>query len=211
MIDGAPTGQTQPPDSVVERTRLDPFRSQRAFDVLMQALCSPGSLVDLPSAILPVEVATVALLPLALADPHTTVSVPDDARLERLVCAATGAEATSYQHAAMVAFGQPTAHRILGCRRGSPNAPEDGARVALQVQALSSRPSCRDDTVIELSGPGIPGARALAVRGLRPDALRAVSIAQVDRRAGIDVWLCSSDRWVAALPRSVTIRFPEEG
>jgi alpha-D-ribose 1-methylphosphonate 5-triphosphate synthase subunit PhnH len=58
---------------------------------------------------------------------------------------------------------------------------------------------------LSLSGPGVPGTRQLAVRGLPPAVFDAISEANQAFPAGIDTFLVTADGKVAGLPRSVRI------
>ncbi len=81
---------------------------------------------------------------------------------------------------------------------GTDDAPERGATLILQVEALGRGMPLR------LSGPGLAAAAGLAVAGL-PDgffAEWAANHALFPR--GIDIILCAGDR-LAALPRTVRI------
>lgn len=198
---------------LVARSRLDAHRSRQAFTVLLHALSAPGTVIDLPVSVLPPELPTWTVLGLALADVDTTVAIPDDPGLERIVCDATGARAAPLEEADVVGLAHPTSYRVMRCRRGSARAPQDGARVALGVGSIgeSGGGGAAASVSVELSGPGVPGRRRLRIDGLHADVVRAVALAQAGRPAGIDVWLCSADRWIAAIPRSSTLSVLEGG
>src|SRR5699024_3224068 len=91
----------------------------------------------------------------------------------------------------------PAAGELAAVRTGGAAAPEDGALVALAVPALDGGPSLR------LTGPGIPGERVIAPRGVPAD-LAAVR-AGAAFPAGFDVLLVDPAGRVLGLPRSTRI------
>mgnify|MGYP003861465097 CR=1 FL=1 len=62
-----------------------------------------------------------------------------------------------------------------------------------------------DEIVVEVSGPGVDGARRLAVAGLPAAVLDAVATANEGFPSGIDTWLVARDGTVAALSRSTRL------
>ncbi|MFC7583667.1 phosphonate C-P lyase system protein PhnH [Nonomuraea antimicrobica] len=61
------------------------------------------------------------------------------------------------------------------------------------------------ETVLTLSGPGVPGTRRLRVAGLHRDVFAALAAANAAFPAGIDTFLVARDGTVAGLPRSTRI------
>jgi len=87
---------------------------------------------------------------------------------------------------------------------GSDDAPQDGATLVVEVDALGDQPGGQG-IALNLSGPGIPDTRRLVVAGLAPAfwAWRE-SLAGAWPR-GVDLVLTHGER-VAALPRSTRIQ-----
>ena len=84
---------------------------------------------------------------------------------------------------------------------GTALAPEDGARVAIAVDDLRAD----GPDAVELSGPGIPGTRRLAVAGFPVDELLRLGQAGATFPAGFDTWLFTPDGRTTAIPRSTRV------
>jgi alpha-D-ribose 1-methylphosphonate 5-triphosphate synthase subunit PhnH len=189
--------------------RLTGARSQRAFSALLDTLARPGSIASLTDVGLPDAVPPVFVLPLALADVEVSVAVPDSTTWERFLVDVTGARLASADRASMVVYlAPPDRDAVLGLRRGTDEAPEGGARVAIAVDRLRPHGTGTADTdeiVVELSGPGVDGARRMAVAGLPATVLDAVATANRGFPSGIDTWLVARDGSIAAISRSTRL------
>jgi alpha-D-ribose 1-methylphosphonate 5-triphosphate synthase subunit PhnH len=202
-----PLDLRQPVDpALVGRVRLDEHRSQQAFRAMLDALARPGTIVPLAVGVLDDEVPGPLLLPLALADASVRVDVigPGSDRWLEVVLAATGARRCPLEAADLVAgLGPVRAQEVRSLRRGRPEAPEEGARLALGCHRLHPDPATRAELTVELRGPGVPGSVHLGVDGLAPGVLGALSEVNHAFPVGIDTWLVSDDRQLVGLPRSV--------
>ncbi|HYH32300.1 MAG TPA: phosphonate C-P lyase system protein PhnH [Pseudonocardia sp.] len=174
---------------------LRPDEAQRTFRAVLDALARPGTPVALP----PVGDVPAALLPvLALADLDTPVCVLGHEWWGDALTTATSAPVVPLGAARLVAALRPLAageSAIL--RTGSAAAPEDAALVALAVPGLDGGPPLR------LSGPGVPGTRTVAARGLPQDLITARAAAAFP--SGVDLLLVAPDGAAIGLPRSTRI------
>jgi alpha-D-ribose 1-methylphosphonate 5-triphosphate synthase subunit PhnH len=178
--------------------RLSPLASQAVFRVLLESLARPGRVFRLPAA---GEPAGPGIVPLALAVIGSKVAVAGAPEWQARICRATGASPAEIGEAALVAiYGMAEAETITRLRRGSAEAPEDGAKVGLACAALSAGPE--GETTIELEGPGVPGRTLLGVNGVSREVFEALRAANAMFPAGVDVWLVDERGRVAGLPRS---------
>ncbi len=200
----------EPPDGeLVRAARLEGRRSQRAFRTLLDALSRPGSIRRLPDDVLVADVPPALLLALAIADVEVTVAVlrsGDDPDWAHLLADATGGRITPVEAAACVTAIVPlTADDVERLRRGSAFAPEDAARLAIQVAALTDGSTAADDVVVALDGPGVDGIATLGVTGVDAEVFEALGRVNASFPAGVDTWFVSVHGDVAAIPRSTRI------
>ncbi|MEM9033501.1 MAG: phosphonate C-P lyase system protein PhnH [Actinomycetota bacterium] len=203
--------QTQPPSFDLRAVRLRGDRSQRAFRTLMDSLSRPGTLHVLDDDVIVDGVPSALVLPLAIADVEVSVAVlgDDDGRWARLLGDATGARVTDHDDADCVAaLAGLRADHVLALRRGSAFRPEHGARLVVEVDRLTDAVDTAR-LVVEVQGPGVPGALRFGVDGLAADAIAALNTVNAAFPAGVDTWLVDTDGRVVALPRSSTVNLPE--
>jgi alpha-D-ribose 1-methylphosphonate 5-triphosphate synthase subunit PhnH len=178
--------------------RLNPLTSQAVFRVLLESLARPGRVFQLPA-----ESGEVGpgIVPLALAVVGSKVAVAGAPDWQARICRATGASPTGVVEASLVAiYGTAEAEMVSRLRRGSAEAPEEGAKVGLACGTLTE--GGPGDTTIELSGPGVPGRTLLGVNGVGREVFDALRAANAMFPAGVDVWLVDERGRVAGLPRS---------
>jgi alpha-D-ribose 1-methylphosphonate 5-triphosphate synthase subunit PhnH len=178
--------------------RLSPLASQAVFRVLLESLARPGRVFRLPA-----ENGEVGpgIVPLALAVIGSKVAVAGAPEWQARICRATGALPTGIEAASLVAvYGTAAAETITRLRRGSAEAPEEGAKVGLACAALTE--AGPGETTIELKGPGVPGRTLLGVHGVGREVFDALRAANAMFPAGVDVWLVDERGRVAGLPRS---------
>ena len=181
--------------------RLSPLNSQAVFRVLLESLSRPGRVFQLPAE----GGEGPGIVPLALAVIGSKVAVAGAPEWQEKICRATGAQPASLEEAALVAiYGKANAETITRLKRGSADAPEDGAKVGLACGALSA--GGKGETTIELQGPGVPGRRTLGVTGVSQQVFEALRTANARFPAGVDVWLVDERGRVAGLPRSARWR-----
>jgi alpha-D-ribose 1-methylphosphonate 5-triphosphate synthase subunit PhnH len=182
--------------------RLSPLTSQAVFRVLLQSLARPGRVLQLPApGQEPGTRAGPGLVPLALAVIGSKVAVTGAPAWEKRICRATGASPAGLEEASLVAvYGTAGAETVSRLPRGSATVPEDGAKVGLACQALTE--GGPGETIVELSGPGVPGRRLLGVDGVGREVFDALRAANAAFPAGVDVWLVDERGRVAGLPRS---------
>jgi alpha-D-ribose 1-methylphosphonate 5-triphosphate synthase subunit PhnH len=184
--------------------RLSPLTSQAVFRVLLASLAEPGRLFQLPTAATQPDAAKAVgpgIVPLALAVIGSKITVAGAPDWEQGICHATGALAADVAEASLVALYGPTEPTMIShLRRGSAQAPEDGAKVGLGCDALVA--DGPGEVTLELSGPGVHGRIRLGVNGLTSDVFKALQAANGKFPAGVDTWLVDKRGQVAGLPRS---------
>lgn len=181
-------------------TELPATDSQRVFRAVLAAMSRPGEIgrIWVPGY----EFVPTALVPvLALADLATPVHVlADDPQWSTLVSTTTGAPVVPAPDARLVAaLDPPQPGWLRTLNRGSAAEPEQAAQLFLTVTDLADRGG------LQLSGPGVPGARRLQVAGLPIGfwAVRGELVA--DFPAGVDLVLVTPDGRLVGIPRSTTV------
>jgi alpha-D-ribose 1-methylphosphonate 5-triphosphate synthase subunit PhnH len=181
---------------------MDPVHDTRAvFQSVMNAMSRPGTIHDVPTV--PADHAVLA----TLVDHEVTL----DSRDER-ICDALAAEGRLTEAPlvdADVVHVVPDADVDLReAKHGTRKEPSTGATVVYRVRNLSasdeSSRTATDESIVELSGPGVDGTRSIAITGLSTTELEAIQEVQADYPRGIDV-VVASNSYVAALPRSVEL------
>ncbi|MER5790196.1 phosphonate C-P lyase system protein PhnH [Streptomyces sp. NPDC001980] len=194
---------------LVTAAKPAPRQAQGVFRAVLDALARPGTTTRLPVA--PTGPVPAALLPLlALADLGTGFCVLEQdgtggtggtGRWSEVVAVATNAPAVPLAEARLVAAVRPVApDEIRRLRRGSAEAPEDGALLFLPVSALDGGPR-----KWRLSGPGVPGDLVVAPDGLPDGFVEARAEAVAGFPAGIDLLLTAPDGRLLGLPRSTAV------
>lgn len=188
------------------RTSWDEVHDTRAtFLALLDAQCAPGvrgRTVPRPGLTGDAPLDTAAAVLLTLVD-RGLVLAADGGPAARAVAGSvaelTGVVLGEVADADVVLVDGDPAPALRAARRGSAEAPEEGATVVVLDRGTIA-------TEVELSGPGVPGTRRVAL-ALAPPALdaRAASVAQHPR--GVDLVLAGPGH-VVALPRSTTVALP---
>jgi alpha-D-ribose 1-methylphosphonate 5-triphosphate synthase subunit PhnH len=176
--------------------------SQQVFRAVLEALARPGTPMALPPE--PLNALAPAITPIiALADSTTGVCVlenPGD-RWADAIATATSAPIWPAEMARLVAAIRPVSgDEVRGFTRGSAQAPEDAALVAVGVRDVHG--GSRRWT---LSGPGVCGTTTVAPQGIPAEFVAARADAVTAYPAGIDVLLVTDDGRVVGLPRTTTI------
>ena len=176
------------------------FDSQRVFRCLLQAAAQPGKLFTLPPfACGPPEAAARTLLDHEVAFCALGGQVAEvEERLSRL----TGARVAPVEEAdfALISGGD-SADAVLELQRGTLERPELGATAIYVVEELSNTGAL----LLELTGPGVPGARTLGIEGLAAEEAGMIRETRLDYPLGIDVYLIDGAGRVAGLPRSTRL------
>ena len=169
-----------------------------------------------------------ALLPLlALADLSTHACVlggkagedsDADGRTawDEVVRVATNAPLAPLADARLVAALRPLGADELAClRTGTAAAPEDGALACLAVAGIEAADDGSEITgsgageeprvLLRLSGPGVPGTRAIVVTGLPAGFAAARQGLVAGFPAGADLLLITPDGAMTGLPRTTTV------
>lgn len=181
-------------------------RAQADFRALLNVLSRPGVLDAVGRGDGPPALAVAA----GLADvevPTAVLTAPGEEHWVRALHLATSAPIAPPEQARMVvALRPPTAAEILALTRGDALHPEHGARLVAAVAELSAEPTREGpETVLRLSGPGVPGTRRLRVAGLSTEVFAALISSNAGFPAGVDTFLVAADGTVAGLPRSTRI------
>jgi alpha-D-ribose 1-methylphosphonate 5-triphosphate synthase subunit PhnH len=208
-------------------TALTPGGAQAVFRATLDVLARPGTVRRLPSAADEPLAAHVpaALLPLlALADLSTPVCVLDEEDAgngdvatvwDEIVRVATNAPRAPLGAARLVAALRPlTTGELAGLRTGTAAAPEDGALACLAVAGIATatdpgREHDSADRLLRLSGPGVPGTRAVAVTRLPAGFAAARRGLVASFPAGADLLLIAPDGAMTGLPRTTTLHEEE--
>jgi len=181
---------------------LRPDESRQVFRAVLDALSRPGRIVHLPAELLTETPA--ALLPvLALADLGTGVAVlGDDADWAEVIRVVTSAPSAPLATASFVAATRtPSTDELREVCRGRALAPQEGSLVCIPVAELES--TDRGGAQWSLSGPGVPGSRALS--GLDRALVGARAEAVAGFPAGIDLLLITPDGRMAGIARTTVI------
>lgn len=159
-----------------------PDAQQQAFRAVLDGFARPGTLVPAQQQGAVLKFLSAVLdESVSLADPLGLVDT--DARRLLQAPAAPAAQARF-----VLLDGRTRPDAGFEPALGTLESPERGATLVLTVDALGDRPSPADAAaVLQLQGPGVPGTRVLAVRGLHPE------------------WLARRAAWVAAYPLGVDI------
>lgn len=176
-----------------------PDAQQQAFRAVLDGFARPGTPVPAQQhgAVL-MFLSAVLDESVSLADPLGLVGT--DAR--RLLLAPT---APATQARFVLLDGRRTPDAGFQPALGTLESPELGATLVLSVDALSDAPSPADAAVVlQLQGPGVPGARLLAVTGLHHEWLERRAAWVAAYPLGVDIVLAASNALVA-LPRTTRI------
>ncbi len=165
-----------------------------AFRAVLETWSRPGAVTDLAAWSGGSRAYTVVLA--GLCDAATTLhdahGLLGDGDRSRLGARAAGAGSAAF----VVADGtRPPDGLVPAC--GSLLAPEQGATLVLDCQAVGEGPALR------LSGPGIDGSAELRVLGLDPGWWTARA-AWCAFPLGVDLILCDARR-IACIPRTVAV------
>lgn len=189
----------------VAAIRRTPAQAQRDFRTLLDVLARPGSIGTLltppegPAAVLPVIGLADLEVPLAI------VADEADARWVRAVEIATQAPRATLEEARMVLALRPlTTNELSSLNRGDPMHPERGTRLVQSVTGLGV-PNRQAGVNLRLTGPGVPGERRIAVRGLPAEFFGTLANVNADFPAGVDTFLVAGNGLVAGLPRAVNL------
>lgn len=175
---------------------------REVFLACMQALCAPGTAIDLPRT--PGlsdrrELDGAAAILLALLDRGLALGVSGSVAAQRMaasLCSLTGARCTDIGRANWVLVDGHAGEAITCAPRGSAFAPETGATVVIAASG--------DTVPMLVLGPGVPGVNRTAIP-LDLAAVRAFSTANAQSPCGVDLLVVNGNQ-VTGLPRSVTVR-----
>ena len=174
--------------------------SQAAFRCVLDAMARPGRIhaVTAPAGPPPPLSRAAAAVLLTLVDAETPLFLDEAAESARdWVLFHCGAPLVAAEAADFALALRPLALDTL--QAGSDEAPELGATLVLQVEALG------EGAALRLSGPGLATPAGLRVRGLPPGFAAEWAANRARFPRGVDVILCAGDQ-LAALPRSVRIK-----
>ena len=175
--------------------------AQSTFRAVLEAMSRPGTVVKIGAGLTPpapLNAASAAVL-LTLIDADTALYLPPEAGAARewLVFHATPRMVESMPEADFtLALAMPD----LGfLNAGTDDGPEEGATLILQIEGIAY------GELFELSGPGLPAPRRIALRGLPNDFAARWAANHRKFPRGVDLILCAGDE-IVAFPRSLNIR-----
>ena len=179
--------------------------SQAAFRSIMDAMASPGTLVEVGRSLPSVEGVDPAALCflMALCDQSTSVWLGgdrDQSALVRYLAFHTGAPlAKRPDDAAFALIAEPARlPPLVAFSTGDQEYPERSTTVLIQVASLTAGPPVR------LEGPGIRDQATIRPAGLDPAFWSAFAANRDLYPCGVDVILTSGSE-LLALPRSVIV------
>jgi alpha-D-ribose 1-methylphosphonate 5-triphosphate synthase subunit PhnH len=189
--------------------------AQQTFRALLGAMSEPGRVLTLPAAAIdglapqdvdlrPPLIAGLAATLLTLLDADTPVQLAgsldtDDARA--WLRFHTGARALPRATAMTVARARDVDAALWSALDlGTDEAPQSGATLFVEVDALSERP-LPGAVSLKLRGAGIADSRDLAVAGIALDFWRWRAALRSELPRGVDIVLVCGTR-LAAIPRS---------
>jgi alpha-D-ribose 1-methylphosphonate 5-triphosphate synthase subunit PhnH len=182
--------------------------SQRCFRQILAAMSEPGSVHRLGEAVeSPAGVSAAAtLVLLTLVDHETPLwlapRLASAATYLRFHCAAPVVEAPLA--AAFALVEGVDANLDLGVfNSGDDRYPDRSATLVVACTALEGGPE------VSLSGPGIPGARAVSPAGLAPGFWQKVAANNERYPLGVDLILAAGDE-IMCIPRSTRIALAAE-
>lgn len=189
---------------------LLPDDATRTFRVLLDTLARPGQLARIDRVLLG-DAPGSAVLAATLIDLETSVVVLGDAGVGDRLCRGTGARPASTIERAdvVVALDGIDEDDLVRARRGTSLAPEDGARLFVEVASLHAvtaqqRPPERA-TQIWLTGPGAGRGRRCAIVGPSCRWFETLAAVNADHPAGVDTWFVDPSGSLMAIPRSASI------
>lgn len=178
------------------------FASQTAFRAILSALSEPGTIhaldagIEAPEGLQPAS----AVILLTLADYETPVWLDEAARES-----AAGAWLRFHAAAPLVTAPAEAGFAVISGAESTPKLadfsvgddlfPDRSTTILVECAALDG------GEPVTLSGPGIPDARTIAPKGLRPGFWTEVAANNAIYPLGIDMLLVAGDR-IMGLPRS---------
>jgi alpha-D-ribose 1-methylphosphonate 5-triphosphate synthase subunit PhnH len=190
----------------IGRAFADPvLDAQRAFRAILAAMAEPGTVhrldaaaVEVPPGISPA--ALIALLTLVDQDTPLWLEGPDSDRVFAYLRFHTGAVRAATPAGARFAVlaGSDAAPLLAAFDPGDERYPDRSTTVLVEARSLGAGPSRR------WSGPGIKGAREVAVDVARPGFWDEVATNAARYPLGVDI-LFAAGCEIVALPRSTAV------
>lgn len=185
------------------------FEAQGAFRAILAALSEPGIARDLPVALTPPAglAPATAIALLTLTDFETPVYLPEALRTGeagqwlRFHAGAPIVAAPEAAHFAVL-DGAGAAPLLSAFNPGHDQYPDRSTTLFVQCESLAGGPG------VTLAGPGIPGERSIAPKGLRPGFWREAEANAALYPLGVDCLFCAGGS-VLGLPRSTRITLTE--
>ncbi len=174
--------------------------AQRVFRRLLRAASRPGEVLALPeTGDDPIEAVALTLL-----DGEVSFCAPGTEEREGCVARLTGARVAPVTEADFAFFfGGGSDGEVSNLKRGTLEAPEEGATAVYEVGRLSERGGER---ALRISGPGVPVAGVtLGVDGVSGDEFEAMKESRAGYPLGVDLYLIDGEGRISGLPRSVRV------
>lgn len=181
--------------------------NRKNYRILLLAMSSPGRMFRLDKE----EQEGVLFPHLAIArcllDQEVSFCVFGGETMDSAIISATGARSATLQDADFIfTFGATGGVPILQAKRGSPEAPEQGATLVCCVS--EERVDPLDGLRVRLAGPGIPANEGIVpeMSGIALEDLRALQTANADYPIGVDAIFVCQDGGTMCIPRSCRIQ-----
>lgn len=188
--------------------------AQQVFRAALEAMSRPGRVQPLPAQLLaPLDAPglspglTAVLLSLLDAETRLwlapSLATADALQYLRFHTGVRLADSPAEADFVVVGAAQARPELWTQLRRGSDEAPQDGATLVLDLVSLRSAPPGQPGA-LTLRGPGIETQHTLAVPDVAAPFWRARAALEAEYPRGVDLLLCSGDR-LAALPRTTRV------
>lgn len=219
MTGAPPAAGTTGAGARVGALRRGAAQSQRDFTTLLDVLARPGKIgrLDVPAELPAAAAAACGLVDVEVSLHVLTADGGEGPGWGRAwgdaVHAATNAPRSELALARTVLALRPmTVEEIGTLRRGDALNPEQGARLFSAVEALTAGTGGDgEETVLTLTGPGVPGERRVGVRGLSVAVIEALREANSGFPLGVDTFLVARDGAVTGLPRTTQVAVTSVG
>ncbi len=192
---------------MIRERHYDPIvDAQRHFRLLLAAMANPGKIEKLahPKLNAPARwhpVTACIAFALLNADVHFWVDETEQDFIAYLGLN-TGSSWSNPATADFLFFmSPPSADFIQQIQTGTPDYPETGATLVLQIEKIASS-MFEGSLQLLLQGPGVPGERPLFLETTNADFFQEIQTINAEFPLGVDLFLTDTAGNLAAIPRS---------
>ncbi|MCX7724042.1 MAG: phosphonate C-P lyase system protein PhnH [Thermodesulfovibrio sp.] len=172
---------------------------QRAFRVLLDAMCHPGRLYDLKFIN---HQNYLELILKTLLDNEVSHCVLGDNKKikEKEIYEMTGSKSTEIDEADFIVIFGNSNNEIERAKIGSPEYPDSSATLIYYISSNNTEP-----TRLRLKGPGIEGEKTFLISGINKNEFKLIKLINSSCPLGLDsIFLYDSGK-IFCLPRSTKI------